>query len=139
MSTPKRKPNVAINNAGKVMVMAKKCFDIELTPAQAQKIVNRWTEEGIEATLKLAKKVPRNLLAFTEWIFPRITQGLNMLDWSDTRYDDYKRSFRPAPIIGRDPMIEFRKENGSIDWKKFDKSAASIGELLKKYQKPKRS
>ena len=129
-----RKPNVAINNAGKVMVIAKERFDIELTPAEAQKIVNRWVEEGIEITLKLAKKTPRNLVAFTEWIFPRLKWGLNSLNVSDRDYDEYKRAGREADrqSEGRDPMIHYRKENGKIDWKKFDKTTTSIGEILKK-------
>ena len=139
----KRKPNVAFNNAGKVMVIAKERFDIELTPAEAQKIVNRWVEEGIEITLNLAKKTPRNLIAFTNWIFPRLRWGLKRLDWSDTQYDDYKRASRwedcRRESESRDPMLHFRNEKGEIDWKKFNEAVTPMSEILKKYKKPERS
>lgn len=107
MSTPKRKANVA-----KVMKMAK-LLEVEVTSAEAQKIVNLWVEQGIEITLNLAKKTPRNLIAFTNWIFPRIGWGLNRLNWSDTDYDDYKR------------------RGGWYDKQSYGRDIKSIGQILR--------
>ena len=126
------------NNAGKVMIMAKDHFDIELKPSQAQKIVNMWVEEGIEITLKLAKLPPRNLIAYTWWIFPRIKWGLNALNISDKQYDDYKRAGREddRKSEGRDEMVHYRDEEGKVDWEKIHKEVTPIGEILKKVKPP---
>lgn len=127
-----RKPNVS-----KVMIMAEECFGIKLKPIDAQMVVNLLVEDGIETILFLAKKPPRNLIAFVRWIFPRIRWGLNMLNVGDREYDDYKRAGREDDYRseGRDPMIHFRKEDGRIDWKKFDKDVSPLGKILERFKK----